>query len=306
MRVLPVLIVGLCLVACQKQAQGPAGNEGPAGAVALHPAPPGTPEAAKLQAASSAATPAPPSVPLLAYSYDYGLSVPPSALRAVVARHEAVCAAAGATQCQVIGSRISEQDADRMAGELEIRAAPTWLKGFRDRLAGDAQGAGGRLFQSDVKSEDLSRQIVDTEAAIRAKTTLRDRLQQLLATRPGKLSDLLEVEQALAGAQGEIDATQSELAMMRSRVATSDLKIHYQSTGLIPPNGAWAPVGRAMGDATGIVAEVLGLLIRMAAALLPLAVVVAAAVWLMRRYWPGARLGGKPKPRPKPERESAP
>ena len=90
-----------------------------------------------------------------------------------------------------------------------------------------------------MESEDLTRQIVDTEAAVRARTALRDRLQAILATRPGKLSDLLEVEKELARVQGELDATQSELAVMRTRVVTSLLTITYSSgASLMAPRGA--------------------------------------------------------------------
>jgi hypothetical protein len=242
---------------------------------------------------------------MLAYSYQYGLSVLPSRLRAVVARHEALCADAGPTQCQVIGSSISEQDEERISGDLEIRAAPLWLKNFRDRLSVDAKDAGGRMFQSDVKSEDLSRQIVDTEAALRAKTTLRDRLQQLLATRPGKLADLLEVERELAQVQGEIDATQSELAMMRARVATSDVKIHYQSTASVPPNGAWAPIGRALGSVAGIFAMTLAVMIRLAAIVLPWAVVAWVIYWAVRRLRPDLLPGARSQRAQQEQRPSA-
>jgi hypothetical protein len=116
---------------------------------------------------------------------------------------------------------------------LEVQATAPWIARFR--AGAEAKAAGGRLDGAQVQSEDLSRSIVDTEAAVRAKAALRDRLQQLLADQPGKLSDVMDVEHELTQAQTDLDATQSELAVMRTRVATSKLAIAYNAVGLGSP-----------------------------------------------------------------------
>lgn len=139
------------------------------------------------------------------------------------------------------------------------------------------------MTDSKVESEDLSRDIVDTEAARRAKTILRERLEKLLADRPGKLSDLLDVEKELARVEGEIDATQSELAMMRARVATSDLKIHYEAASSPLSRGSWSPVGRAFGQVADILAVTISTMIQLFAWLLPWALVGALGFWAFRR-----------------------
>lgn len=241
--------------------------------------------------------PLPVSIPMLAYSYDYAISAPPKAVRALVSRHEAACAAAGAAVCQVVGSSVSESGEDRVSGHLTLKAAPAWLKRFREGLGAEAKASGGRLVRAAVESEDLSRQIVDSEAALRARTTLRDRLQALLASRPGKLSDLLEVERELARVQGEIDATQSELTMMRGRVATSEIKLAYESGGVLAPEGAWSPVGRAFGDVADILAGTIALMVRAVAGLAPWVLVIGGLLWVFRRRLP--RWGRKPKDAPK-------
>ena len=84
----------------------------------------------------------------------------------------------------------------------------------------------------------VTRVIVDTEATLRAKRALRDRLQQLLATRPGSLADLLGVERELARVQGEIDSSEPNLASTRTRVAMSAVTIEYASTA----RGGWRHV----------------------------------------------------------------
>jgi hypothetical protein len=191
----------------------------------------------------------------------------------------------------VIGSSVSERDEKRISGDLNIRATPTWLNGFRDRLGTDATEAGGRMFQSEVTSEDLSRQIVDVEAALRAKTTLRDRLQQILATRPGQVSELLEVERELAQVQGEIDATQSALTMMRARVAMSEVSIRYESVVAMPSSSSWAPVLRAIGDIGSAFAGSLAVMIQVVAVVVPWSLIAVAIYWGVRKR----RKNSKPK-----------
>ncbi|HZZ34856.1 MAG TPA: DUF4349 domain-containing protein, partial [Caulobacteraceae bacterium] len=127
------------------------------------------------------------------------------------------------------------------------------------------------------------------EAALRAKTTLRDRLQQILATRPGDVSDLMEVETRLSEVQGAIDTTNSELAMMRQRVASSEVELAYTSVGVLAPQGVLSPLAEAIGDFLGIVVVTVAAMVRIFAWALPWAVAVWILWWLFRRRLPKLR-----------------
>lgn len=245
----------------------------------------------------------PAGAPMLAYEYSYALEAPARSIRALIGGHEKACADAGPRRCQVTSSSIQGLGEDRQQATLQLRAAPAWLKVFRESLTADAKAAGGRVVSSSVDSEDLSRQIVDTEARLRAMTTLRDRLLALLASRPGKLSDLVEIERELARVQGEIDSTQSQLAVMRGRVEMSILTIQYVSTGTVAPDGVWSPLVGAVTDFIGIVAFTLAAMIRLIAWLAPWLLVGAGVVWLFRkrlpkRFWPFGRKPEAPPPPP--------
>lgn len=252
-------------------------------AVAL--APPAAPADADAEPTGTIPSPPGAAVAQLAYSYRYGIEAPYGAVAGLLAKHEAACRDAGPAVCQITGSSVQQAGEKEVSGQLTLRARPDWLQSFRDGLARDAGAAGGRLISSETYSEDLSRQIVDTEARLRAKSTLRDRLQALLATRPGKLSDLLELEQSLAQVQGEIDAERSTLEMMRQRVATSALSLDYRSQGVLGVQGAWAPVGDAVRASQGVMANTVGVIILLVAVLAPLSVVAALALYLGRLIW---------------------
>lgn len=228
-------------------------------------------------------TPAPEAA-LIAYVYRYGLELPVDRVPTLMARHEQACAAAGPAVCQVIGSESQRYGRDQLTAQLEIRATPAYVAAFRARLGGDAERAGGRVVRSATDSEDLSRDMVDTEARLRALTTLRDRLQQLLASRSGPLEQVLATERELARVQGELDATRSTLALMRTRVATSRLFVEYTALGQLAPDSAFRPVSDALSNALAVfMTGVAGLILFFAGAL-PFLIVGVPLVWLILRW----------------------
>jgi hypothetical protein len=226
----------------------------------------------------------------LAYSYAMGLEVPSNQLSGVMDRHTQACQTAGPRLCQIINSNRSGDPQSQMNGSIYLRGEPAWLQTFMAGINADAEQAGGRLLSRSVNSEDLTRQIVDTEARLRALTSLRDRLQALLRERPGRLSDLLEVERELARVQGELDAITSSLAVMRTRVSMSDLSLSYQSEPRSVGSDTFRPLRDAFANFLSIVVMGFAAIIGIIAALIPIAVVVIPIAWLLLR-WRRARGG---------------
>lgn len=233
---------------------------------------------ATLQAARPAV-----SIPQLAYSYSYLLSAPADAIRQMVSRHENACVAAGAATCQITGASVSGEGQDRISGALTLRATPEWLAAFRARLETDIAASGGRVVESSVDTDDLSRSIVDTEAAIRAQTVLRDRMEDLLANSRGKLPELIELRKQLAEVQGQLDAGQSELRMMRARVSMAELKITYESGAVLARDGAWAPLGASLGTVVDGQVAFLSGLVMLLAWVGPWLLLAGGGVWVFRR-----------------------
>ena len=228
-----------------------------------------------------ASAPPPASAPMLAYAYSYQIEAPPVAVPTLLARQEAACVAAGLSICQVVASDLEHRGRHAVSGSLTLRASPSWLAAFRDGLAKDASGVGGRVTQANATSEDLSRQVVDTQAEIRAKTALRDRLQSMLDSRPAKVSDLLEVETNLANVQGDLDKTRSEMAMMRQRLDSSVITIGYASAAGLGFGGTWAPVADAFGRSSLLVGQTLGVMITVVAVLAPCVLVIGGGAWIV-------------------------
>jgi hypothetical protein len=280
-----LLILGACsdrsqnVAASAAEATAAADSAAPLSYAALKPGAEGAPRTGVAGASASA------TAPELAYAYRYMVEAPPRTLPALLKRHEQTCADAGPTVCQVVGASARGIGEDRVSGELEIRAEPRWLARFRAGIEGEAKAAGGRLIGASTETEDLSRQIVDTEAALRSKKLLRQRLEGLLSSRNGKLEELVSLERQLAEVQTEIDAAESELAVMRTRVRTSRLTIAYSSSASLAPDSAFRPVSDAFHAFLGNFMAVVGALITLVSFLLPLALVLGPLGWLGLKAW---------------------
>ena len=222
----------------------------------------------------------------IAYSYTMGFEIAARRLDDVVAAHRAACDALGAGQCQLLNSSRRGDEADGITASLDLRIAPTAAKPFEARLRSTAAEAGGRLLASDVAGDDLTRQIIDADAALKAKRTLRDRLQTLLERRDGKLADLLEVEKALSQTQQELDSATALLAELRQRVSFSKFTISYRSERPIGSTTA-RPLANAIADAGQTLSASLALLLTISVAVLPWLVPVALVAvglrWRARR-----------------------
>lgn len=234
--------------------------------------------------------PGPQPVMYLAYSYQMGLEIPANRLTGVMDAHVHACLTAGPRLCQLIGSNRSGDPNSSMSGTVDLRAEPAWLRTFMGGMSAQAAAAGGRITQQSTATEDLTRSIVDTEAHMRAQTALRDRLQAMLQNRPGRLSDLLDVERELARVQGDIDSTQSQLAVMRTRVSMSELTLTYQSSPMAVGSDTFEPLRQALAGFLNVVVIGFAAIITLVAGLLPFAIVIIPIVWALLK-WRRARGG---------------
>jgi hypothetical protein len=225
----------------------------------------------------------PPGPVMLAYSYAVSLQLPAKAVEPVLKKHQQTCEAAGPQLCQVLGANVGRQGDDIFTGQLNLRAEPKWLARFRGQLQSDAEAADGELVSSQTSTEDLTRSIIDTDARLKSQKTLRERLQKILAERPGKLSDLLEVERELARVQAEIDSAESALAVMRQRVAMSELALSYQSAVKPLTDTTLNPLGEAFAGFLGVLAGSLAAIITLTAGVLPWALVLGGIGWAIFR-----------------------
>lgn len=239
----------------------------------------------------------------LAYRYNYGFQLPAKSVAATSKSHAEMCLEAGPSKCQVLNSSTSSQNEDYVSANLSLRAEPEWLESFKADLQNSVEAAKGKMTSSSVSAEDLTRQLLDTDARLKAQTTLRDRLQSLLATRNAELKDLLALERELARVQGQIESATSTLNVLRKRVSMSVVDINYQSQSVAVSQSALSPIGRALKNFVGQFAYGLSNVIEFFAGILPwLIFVIIPGLWIVRRWWRGRKMPPPKKVTSKPQK----
>ena len=113
------------------------------------------------------------------------------------------------------------------AGRNRVRSATLEVKlpaqRFEEGLAG--LDPIGKLESVDVNAEDVGEEYVDVTARMENARRLERRLIELLATRTGKLKDVLEVEQSLARVREEIERYEGRTRYLRAHTAMSTVTI---------------------------------------------------------------------------------
>ena len=218
----------------------------------------------------------PVTLPKMAYIFDYGFRLAGEAIAPLQQQHADMCEAQGPYSCRIISLSRTGEDEDEIRGELQLAVASDKARGFGALLSAAAEAADAEALRAEIQGEDLSKSIVDTEARVRGRIALRDRLMEVLRTRRGTVQELVEAERQVAAVNEEIDQAQSWLREQQGRVAFSTMTLTYESA---TPGGSFLkPVEGALGSLGSIFGGLAAILIVLGA----LAVPVLAGVFGVR------------------------
>jgi len=235
------------------------------------------------------------SVPQLAYAYLLAYRLPGPKIADAQQAHLALCQHLGPTRCQLVSMRNGSSDEGYKDANLQLRVASGVAQNFRADLTRAIASAGGRPVDTSIAAEDVSKDVVDTEARIRQREILVARLTEMLRNRQGRVSELVEAERSVAAAQEELDQAKGWLGQLRTRVALSEFRINYLPAVAVEPSPR--PQTNRLGDALvtsiGAVFAFGRILLIMLILLAPWAVIALAVAlpvrrWYKRRYAPVA------------------
>lgn len=225
----------------------------------------------------------PVSLPQIAYSYQYGYRLPASEIPKAQQAHVALCEKRGPKICRVLNMENSGGEGDYATGMLHLEVATKQARPFGAELAAAADEYGGSQIAASISGEDLSKQIVDTEARLRSRVLLSQRLTELLRTKSGTVAELVEAERAVTQVNEEIDQARSWLKEMRGRVTFSKVIVNYQS-GAPGSGGFIRPIREAFGGIASVLGNSVGGAITLIAVLLPWMLIFGFAIYLRRRF----------------------
>ncbi|MGH7643992.1 MAG: DUF4349 domain-containing protein, partial [Gemmatimonadales bacterium] len=142
----------------------------------------------------------------------------------------------------------------------------------------------GKVESVDVQAQDVGEEYVDVTARVTNARRLEQRLITILATRTGKLQDVLEVEQALARVREEIERYEGRLRYLRTHVATSTLTVYLHEPVPVVGRVGSSVMGEAFKQAWRNFVGLLALVIQSLGILIPLGA-LAAGGWYAYRWW---------------------
>lgn len=225
---------------------------------------------------------APASGPQIAYSYTIGYAFDRPTVAAVQGQQLALCCRLGTGRCLIVSSTLNTPGPDdhiindEAVLLIDARQAEATTRQF-DAIA---EAGGARRARREVTAEDVTRQVVDAEAAVRAKQALSERLLTIIRSGKGNVGELVAAERAYAATNEELEAAKANRAALAQRVAMSRLTINYAFDAT--PGGS-SPVAASIATAGDTLSRSLAALVTFVVAALPWVVVGLPMLWGLRR-----------------------
>ncbi|PYP40363.1 MAG: hypothetical protein DMD48_03825 [Gemmatimonadetes bacterium] len=170
------------------------------------------------------------------------------------------------------------------AGRKRLRQASMEVKipagRFDDVVAGLTPI--GRLETINVSAQDVGEEYVDVTARMENARRLERRFIELLATRAGRLKDVLDVEQALARVREEIERYEGRMRYLRAHTAMSTLSITVHEPLPVVGSAGRSIMGEAFRAAWRNFVVLVSLAVQSLGVVIPLGA-VAVVVWVGRR-----------------------
>lgn len=236
--------------------------------------------ASEAEPPTPAASPIPVAAPRISYAYGYSFRLASGRIAQAQEEHLALCRRLGPALCRVVSMRRGGMGEDAAAAQLRLEVAARSAEPFGRALVGLVEDGGGETVDRTITAEDLSRQMIDSDARIHTREVLIARLTSLLQTRSGNIAQAVEAERAINTAQEELEAARSSLADMAGRVAMSTVDIAYVARAV--PLDAGNPVADAVRQAGSVAETSLAALVFLAGVALPWLVIGGPAFLALR------------------------
>jgi hypothetical protein len=143
-------------------------------------------------------------------------------------------------------------NANVQTGHNQVRQATVEIKVPAGRFDDLTDGIRplGRVEFLNVGAEDVSEEFVDLTARTANARRMEERLLELLATRTGKLQDVLSVERELARVREEIERMEGRLRYLKTRSQLSTLSVAmHEPPPLVSPTTGRNPLVQAVREA---------------------------------------------------------
>lgn len=226
-------------------------------------------------------------IPKIAYIYEYGFRLPASKIPAAQLAHITMCEQRGPTVCRVLNLNNDSNEGEYAGASLQLAVATPQARLFSGELADAIKDHDGETISNTIQGEDLTKEIVDTEARLRSRELLSARLTEVLRTKNGSVDELIAAERGVTEINEEIDRVRNWLQEMRGRVAYSKVTLNY---GSFSANGGGftRPISTAFNSAVPILGRSFAAAVLFLSVTVPWALLIGGGIfmitWLRRRF----------------------
>jgi hypothetical protein len=149
----------------------------------------------------------------------------------------------------------------------------------------------GRVESVSANAEDVGEEYVDLGARAANARRVEARLVEMLASRTGKLSDVLTVEQELARVRQEIERHDARLRWLERRASLSSFSITLHEPLALIDRTTNGPIAEAFAEAWRRLLGVVAWFIAALGVLVPIGLVIGATIFVVKRVR-RAKFGG--------------
>jgi anti-sigma factor RsiW len=130
-----------------------------------------------------------------------------------------------------VATTSSEKQANgKLRGEIVVKVLPENLDRFLQKIRGL-----GELKNQALGTEDVTKAYLDTDARLKNARVMEQRLIDMLKTKTGKVSDLLQVEKELGRVREDIEKMQGELKYWDSQVQFATVTVSLAEKDMEEP-----------------------------------------------------------------------
>ncbi len=227
------------------------------------------------------------SAPGVAFNYRYAFRLPSNRIGATQEAHAAACEKLTLAHCRITGMRYRLENERDISAELSLKLDPAIARNFGKQASDLVTKSEGVLVDQEISGVDAGAAIA---GANRTDAQLRDGIAKVEAElrRPG-LSNVVR-DRLLAEAadlRAQIRSVGATRDADRESLARTPMVFNYGSGSLIPGFDTTSPIQDAFENAAAIFLGALGIILTLVAGLLPWALLLALAIWVIRRFKPG-------------------
>jgi hypothetical protein len=179
----------------------------------------------------------------------------------------------------IANSSIQSGEGQRRQATLQLKVPAARYEQAMSGLSGF-----GKLVSATTDAQDVGEEFVDVSARMSNARRLEQRLVTLLATRTGRLEDVLAVERELARVREEIERFEGRLRYLRANVAVSTLTVTLSEPGPVVGEPGSNVMGEAFRQAWRNLVNVVAGLIAALGGLIPLILLAGLGLLAWRRW----------------------